>query len=323
MKTSRTLASTAYLLSASLVLQGCTTTNYAVEKTTQADFCNGRRAKEKYVFILAANHSVPPGTSIDQVGAMVTSSKETSEFIRDHFIQAVLAYFYKADSTYVQNEIYFQTFRSYFRSGYGPSLPSLIWIKDNRFVSCENARCDGMKFPGSSDSVSFENQGYNDGRCEDFLLPDGYVNGLGCRGGNPYGLLSYLKSSGFNAGAFVSQVYLSPTQSGKKELCAEAGLKEDCFEIFRDKEKYYDFTRHVASTGEARAKFPMFRGAGNFPDNDTARMRAESMLAHDLALLAGTKISTKVNHDWTVYRITWDPTPFCEFGRPSSDFVTH
>lgn len=301
----------------------CSTTNRATEKTQIKDFCHDRQAKEKYVFILSTYHSVPRGTPINQVNSIVTSSNDTAEFIRDNFIKALLAYSYKADATVMENEIFVEVFVNRFKSGFGPYLPNLSWVKDNRFAVCDSATCSGMKYPGSNDIVAFESQGYEDGRCENFFLPDGYVNGLGCNGGNPNGLLSYLKHSGFNAGAIVSQVYLVPSQSGKNKLCTKSKLNEDCFDLLRDREKFDAFTAQLSNSDKLSSRFPYFRYIQNFPDSDYARMKAESMFALDLSIIAGTEISTKVNNEWTTYRITWDPTPFCEFGRPNDDFVTH
>lgn len=310
-----------------LLLQAtsCSTTNLAREKTSVTAFCDGSRAKQQHVFVVAAYDGIPKGTSISSVKKIVDSSSNTSAFIKDHFIQALLVYGYTGDpnSDLVQNGALFNIFQKRFVHGWSPVLPHLAWVKQNKFAICEGASCDGMKFPESSaDIVEFDSQNWNDGRCHDFFMQDGYTSGLGCRG-NSHGLLSFMKDNGFNEGLLIANSYLMIPESQRRTLCIDAGLKPECFSIFDSKDQFYRFRGMISANQSLEADFAFMKSFNGVIDGEAAMMEAKSAFAKDLAIKAGTKISTKVANDWTIYRISWDPTPFCRYARPTSDFYTH
>lgn len=308
-----------------LYLASCSTANLAREKTSLPAFCDNGRAKQQQVFIVAAYNGIPKGASIGSVKRIAESSSSTSNFIKDHFIQALLVYAYSDDreKPLLQNGVLHNVFQKRFVHGYSPVLPHLAWVTENKFAICEDANCNGMKFPDSaSNIVEFDSQKWDDGRCHDFFMEDDYVSGWGCRG-NAFGLLSFMKNSGFNGGWLIADSYLSTSESQKRNLCVEAGLKPDCFSIFDSKDQFYKFREMISVNQNLESDYAFLKSFNGVLDSDAAMMEAKSAFTKDLAIKAGTKISTKVANDWTIYRITWDPTPFCRYARPISDFYTH
>lgn len=309
----------------SAAITSCSTTNLARDKASTSAFCEGGRAKQQQVFVVATYHRIPKGTPIGYVKRIVESSASTSNFIRDHFIQSLLVYAYTDDPAkpLVRNEVLYKVFQDRFVHGYAPVLPHLVWVKENKFAICEDANCDGMNFPESaSELVQFDSQKWDDGRCHDFFMEDGYVSGWGCHG-NAFSLLNYMKNSGFNDGWLIANSYFLVPDSQKANLCTSAGLDRDCFNIFNSKDEFYKFREMISRNPSAQADFAYFKSFSGGLEDDTSMMEAKSAFSKDLAIKAGTKISTKVANDWTIYRITWDPTPLCQNARPISDFYTH
>ncbi len=308
-----------------LYLASCSTANLAREKTSFSSFCENGRARQQHVFVVAAYNGIPKGISVSSVKSLVESSSSTSDFIKDHFIQALLVYGYSEDrdAPLIQNGILFNIFKKRFVHGWAPTLPHLAWVKQNKFAICEGASCYGMKYPESmDDTVEFDSQNWSDGRCHDFFVEDGHVPGWGCRG-NAFGLLSFMKGSGFNGGWLVANSYLTVPESQKRTLCVDAGLKPECFSIFDSKDQFYKFREMISADQSLEADFAFMKSFNGVLDGDVSMMEAKAAFAKDLAIKAGTKISTKVANDWTIYRISWDPTPFCRYARSTSDFYTH
>lgn len=309
----------------SIIIISCTTTNHALEKTSLPAFCDGGRPKQQHVFLVATYNGISKGIPITTVKQIVKSASNTSDFIKDHFIQALLVYGYTNNQNrpLVQNEELFNIFKKRFVHGWAPTLPHLAWVKENKFVICEGASCNGMKYPESpSDFIEFDSQNWSDGRCHDFFIEDGYVSGWGCRG-NAFGLLSFMKDSGFNDGLLIANSYILVPDSQKRVLCTDAGLQPHCFDIFNTKEQFYNFREMISANQSLEADFAFMRSFNRTLDTDIAIMSAKSAFTKDLIIKGGTKISTKVTNDWTIYRISWDPTLFCRYARPTSDFYTH
>lgn len=316
------------ILVSCIVLSSCATQNLAKNNLSVSAFCENKRAKSQYVFVLASYNGVPKGTPIEKVNALVNSSTRTTNFVKDHFIQALLVNYYTdsiqpTGSNLNRNESLYDLFQQEFRRDMAV-LQHLVWVKDNRFATCEYARCYGKPFPGfPNDLIDFDGQNWSDGRCFGFFHDDGYIGGLGCRG-NAFGSVSYMKHSGFNAGWLLANTYLSTPESQKNKLCTEAGLSSDCFNIFTSMENYVKFRGQLANDLDVKAQYPFFNSIPGYPDSWSAsdKLLAESAYSKDLALKAGTKITTKIQNEWTVYRITWDPTLFCKYGRPNEEFYT-
>lgn len=309
----------------SILLASCSTANLAREKTSFPTFCENGRAKQQHIFIVAAYSGIPKGISVSSVKGLVESSSSTSDFIKDHFIQALLVYAYSEEKNapLIQNSALFNIFKKRFVHGWAPTLPHLAWVKQNKFAICEGASCYGKKYPESADdTVEFDSQKWDDGRCHDFFMEDGYVSGWGCRG-NAFGLLSFMKDSGFNDGWLIANSYLMVPESQKRTLCTDAGLKPECFSIFDSKDQFYNFRKMISANQSLEADFAFMKSFNGVLDGDSAMMEAKSAFTKDLAIKAGTKISTKVANGWTIYRISWDATPFCRYARSNSDFYTH
>lgn len=307
----------------SILTVSCSTVNLAKEKTSFPSFCENGRAKQQHVFTVAAYNGIPKGISVSSVKGIVESSSRTSDFIKDHFIQTLLVYAYSDNASLVQNGVLFNIFQKRFVHGWAPTLPHLAWVKQNKFAICEGASCNGMEYPESpGDMVEFDSQNWSDGRCHDFFMEDGYVPGWGCRG-NAFGLLSFMKNSGFNDGWLLANSYLMIPESQKRTLCTDAGLKPECFSIFDSKDQFYRFREMISANQSLEADFAFLKSFNSVLDSDATMMEAKSAFTKDLAIKAGTKISTKVANDWTIYRISWDPTPFCRYARSNSDFYTH
>lgn len=306
----------------SVFMASCSTTNLAREKTSFPAFCENGRAKQQHIFVVAAYSGIPNGMALSSVKSMVESSSSTSDFIKDHFIQALLVYAYSDNASLVQNGVLFNIFKKRFVHGWAPTLPHLAWVTQNKFAICEGASCNGMKFPESADdTIEFDSQNWSDGRCHDFFMEDGYVPGWGCRG-NAVGLLSFMKESGFNDGWLIANSYLTIPESQKRILCIDAGLKPECFNIFDSKNEFYKFRDMISANQNMEAGFAYMKSFNGILDGDAALIEAKSAFAKDLAIKAGTKISTKVTNGWTIYRISWDATPLCRYARSNSDFYT-
>jgi hypothetical protein len=275
-----------------LLLSACSTTNRAKNNKSLDAFCENGRSKKQYVFQLASYTGVQHGTPISEVKKIIESQNQTNDFIREHFIEALLAYYMdSANESFTQSFKFHNVFAAKFQKGWSPALPHLVWVEDNLFAVCEDGICNGMPFPEKPKvTIAFDYQKWNDGRCTDFFLSDGYVSGLGCYG-NERGLLSYLKDSGFNGGWLVANRYVDLPEHERKNLCTKHG-NPDCAEIKED-------------------------------NNQIKNLQNRSITLMDLLVKDGTKVSTKVLNNWNLYRITWDPSPICKYSRSNDDFLTH
>lgn len=295
--------------------------NLARDHVSVADFCEYGRAKKQFVFVLATYNGITKGTRIDRVKTIVESANRTNDFIRSHFVQAMLVNYFEAGASEIsRNEPLYELFRREFVRGWAPVLPHVAWVKEDSFVACEDASCDGLAFPiAPSDTILFDWQNKGDNRCHDFFLEDGYIAGWGCRG-NAYSLVSYMKQSGFNAGWLIANTYVAVPDNQKRKLCTDAGEAPNCYDIFESQENYVRFLEH-----SSYSRFPQTKAMTGYPSTWTQYQRKliESAYSKDLALAAGTRITTKLSKEWTIFRITWDSSLICKYGRPNEDFYSH
>lgn len=283
-----------------------------MKNTSSNAFCESKQSKKQYVFTLAVYNGIAPGTPISEIEKIVKSQSDAGEFVKEHFIEALLTLYYAnnitdprgpefesdqdsenvSDIELRQNSTLYTLFTNQFRT----SLPHLFWVSDNMFAVCENGNCFNMQYPtNKSLNITIDAQGWGDGRCNDFFLNEGYVSGLGCYG-NKNGLLSFMKATGFNGGWLAATQYYNLPLSEKNNVCRRLGLQTGCLDD------------------------PQNSLYGGSPADKVLR---DSATAIPLIIKDGTKISTKVLKNWTVHRITWDPSLMCKYGRSKNDFSTH
>lgn len=288
-----------FLILFNFLLSACASTNHAAKNTSISAFCENGRSKQQYVFQIASYGGVLKETPVVKVSNIIESQAKTTDFVIDNFVESLLVLYYAENPKTSDIELYtnynlHRTITQGIKKGWPEALTHLVWVEDNLFALCENGICNGMSFPEKFDlKINFDYQKWTDDRCANFFAQDGYIDGLGCVG-NKFGLLSYKKNSGFNGGWLVASNYISLPEGERKKLCLRLAKPEDCLEI-----------KQNAKTG-----------------NPATDLQIHSKNIMDLIIKDGTKVSAKILGNWTISRITWDPSLICKYGRSNDDFYT-
>lgn len=158
----------------------------------------------------------------------------------------------------------------------------------------------------------------------------------------------YLERRPFSAGRFFSENYFVVPESKRTELCGKAGLEKDCFAAPK-----YDFHNDLVTPlscnirdGKCRVEFAslapyryefLMNNNGicgtsclddtnamlkKIKDDPHFRRQWESAIAKDIFLKFSVSTTRKVEKEWIITRIEWNPTPFCQYAHPNSDLLS-
>lgn len=158
----------------------------------------------------------------------------------------------------------------------------------------------------------------------------------------------YFERRPFSAGNFLAEKYFVIPESKQKELCSQAGFDADCFAPPK-----YDFHNDLITPlscnirdGKCRVEFARLAphryeflmnnngmcGTSCLDDANTMlkkmkddphfRLQWESAIAKDIFLKLSVSTTRKVEKDWNITRIEWNPTPFCQYAHPNADLLS-
>ncbi|MFP5492666.1 MAG: hypothetical protein ACLGG0_14270 [Bacteriovoracia bacterium] len=158
----------------------------------------------------------------------------------------------------------------------------------------------------------------------------------------------YFERRPFAGGNLLNQHYFNIPVSKRSEFCLKAGLEKNCFELPK-----YDFRNDIVTflscnirggdcLTELQKNAP-FRfqflsdnnglcGTSCRDDINTMleklrndphfRLQWEDAISKDIFLKVSTSITRKVEKNWIIHRIEWNPTFFCQYARPKADLIT-
>lgn len=158
----------------------------------------------------------------------------------------------------------------------------------------------------------------------------------------------YFERHPFPAGDFLADHYFAVPESRQSDLCVKAGFEKDCFAAPK-----YDFHNDLVTPlscnirdGKCRVEFASLAphqyeflmnnngmcGTSCLDDINTMlakikndphfRLQWESAIAKDIFLKLSVSTTRKVEKDWNITRIEWNPTPFCQYAHPNSDLLS-
>lgn len=158
----------------------------------------------------------------------------------------------------------------------------------------------------------------------------------------------YLERRPFPAGQFLSKNYFVVPEAKRGDLCQQAGFEKDCFAAPK-----YDFHNDLVTPlscnirdGKCRVEFAtlaphryefLMNHNGmcgttcldntnamlkKMKDDPHFRLQWESAIAKDIFLKLSVSTTRKVEKDWNVTRIEWNPTPFCQYAHPNADLLS-
>lgn len=158
----------------------------------------------------------------------------------------------------------------------------------------------------------------------------------------------YFERRPFLAGKFLSDHYFVVPETKRRDLCEKAGFEKECFASPR-----YDFHNELVTPlscnirdGKCRVEFQALTPyryeflmnnngmCGTSCLNDTNimlkkmkedphfKLQWESAIAKDVFLKLSVSTTRKVEKDWNITRIEWNPTLFCQYAQPKSDLLS-
>jgi hypothetical protein len=313
---------------------GCSTVGYKKLNGTDLEMCVGGKAKQKYIFNLAAYSKLPSGISVAEAAEEGKNRSDFNEYIAKHFTQLVMARYFDPTTPLengepsVRNASLFNG-EYFLRSSNVPYLSGVTWVNQNNFAVCAvPSECENLKYPNPKDStpISFGRHDFLYSNYSAANTRESYPRDRGRQG-----LLDYLLDSGFGAGRFLETHYFDVPDRDKASVCAAAGLSASCYE-FKNEDSFIAFRNQLQSGDDhtLRVKFP-FLSVSEFKrqsleilnSDPAAKLDWQSALSKDLFIMASTKTSKAIQGDWIIHRIEWDPTLFCKYGKSINDLVTH
>lgn len=158
----------------------------------------------------------------------------------------------------------------------------------------------------------------------------------------------YFERRPFFAGEFMSDNYFVVPEARRNEICQKAGFEKDCFAFPK-----YDFHNDLVTPlscnirdGKCRGEFATLSpyryeflmnnngmcGTSCLDDTNSMlkkmkgdphfRLQWESAIVKDIFLKLSVSTTRKVEKDWIITRIEWNPTPFCQYAHPNSDLIS-
>jgi hypothetical protein len=328
------------LVTATILIAGaCSTLSFDKIEAERSQICAGDRASKKYVFTLSVSKKVPAGLQVGDVERYMSSISRQADYLSDYFVYALFAqYWERGDNgdfhygTLQDYEDLFEHAHHFRPSGeavtsswpHEPTL-KLEWHKDYDFVASESYLADGLVNPANHTLIKSWSQGYltnipMDGRCREFY---GDANPE-CLRSEKRGLLTFLRATGFNPGKFIEEHYFTVPEREHAFLCKKSNLSATCFSF--DRHQLFDFESKLNADADFRARFPAsahFTGhSGPLAKSKMDKLVWESDYALDLVLLASTNVSKKIEGDWIISRVEFDPNLMCHYAKSKTNLYT-
>lgn len=333
------------------LISACTS---APVKSVAAPMCSGIAPTQKYVWTISLYQGVPKGMELARVSQFVQNHSELQDRVIDSAIGAFV--YLSSDDRKLSNGP-LQDYANYLAS---ERSAALIETGASNFLFCAWGDCTGLKDPVTHAIVKSaeDNRRYSNLQLRKMYYVEGIVDPddmkFDTHRRSSYGYPSpayvewndYFDRHPFPGGNFLTENYFSIPESKKKELCISAGYDEDCYEIpkFDFHNKYilpkackvkqseceYEFSFEAPF----RYKFLLSRnGLGGLFDSINhlltdlnkdpfLKKEWENVITKDIFLTLSKSITRKVEKDWIITRIEWNPTLFCQYARPTSELFS-
>jgi hypothetical protein len=213
------------------------------------------------------------------------------------------------------------------------------------FVVCHRLQCGGLSDPLTKNEISMHDTQYHDspwfsgsGVGRHWREVSTSVSALGAESAPNNTLADTVVETGMQlgsiAGALSKERYLSVPESDRPSVCKAAGAPERCFDppkVATDRSlKLEGLARGAASLickdapmrGASGTGCVNWTNASSF-SSGVGKARWEDAMATWIFLNLTVKTSKKIEKEWTITQVDFDPTSFCKYARPRSDFVTH
>jgi hypothetical protein len=333
------LASTGTLL---VVVPACSSLPYSLDRINDPNLaaCNGNVARRSYEFIISSFLATPSGLPVHNASEYTETEEADYEFIANNWIRRMLAFKFEMPGKKTQFS-YLPKF-SFDYSGQA----STIRTGPFNFLLCERTACRGLTDPvtGKKISVGSYRLYGAQSECDWYYVrgvDDPYEDPL-CRR-SLYDHNRFMADTGFHDGTMLNDIYLAVPERDKARLCAMASLGEACFDpptetsfkVYNSDPAFkteHPFTDEFLSNNCKNCLHSSYCGRGcnerydlirRLKTNADLRLQWENAFSKDLFLKIGTSITKKVQGDWVIYRVEWDPSLFCKYEKPKSDLYTH
>lgn len=312
------------------------------DTSPREQMCSGKSATKRYVWTISFHQGIPQGLEVSRVSDFAKNRSDLQDRVSDHFVKALL--FKSSDAKALK------PFDELLISGF-------IETGSSNFIFCIGNDCLGLKDPITKKVVSRRGDGkYLDrNRCsmyyvEGIIDPDDSQfrqhrldQQYGGKCNSFVEWTDYVNRNSFG-GEFLAEHYFSISQSAKRDLCARAEIESDCFGSPRF--NGYNFItpqrcdiRNSACLNSFANEFPhqyqflMDRNGmcgsrctseiddliKGLKDDSFLKQKWEDAVARDLFLKLSTSTTRKVEKDWVIHRIEFNPTLFCKYAQPNSD----
>lgn len=324
----------------------------APKSTTYKDnsTCEGHSAKQSYQFLLSTYLKVPPGMLVQEASDYLNKLQKNYDYaVQSWLIFLLSSSFQKTRDNELQfidgvldlpaggkrersRTVLVKLFKHY--SG------SIIRTGPFNFILCDGEMCSGLVDPNNKkkiieDSGMFGTFTSNSG----VQLKTFYVDGVDPaipsshheKDQYHFSVKQFFIESGFPGGTIFNEMYFHVSSRERATVCRAAALKDSCFDKIegpkvKDNHDFYSWfiqlypfiysLRDNANDG--------LKGVYKLKNSDPSiKMAWDDAISKDIFLQAGTKVTKKVQGDWIIYQIRWDPTLFCKYGKPISDLYTH
>lgn len=115
--------------------------------------------------------------------------------------------------------------------------------------------------------------------------------------------------------SFVQSHYFAISGQLKESLCSKAGLRANCFKVPEDADEKRKYRKELEGRGFELAAFRLVTKLSG-----PAWTRSfESALLLDMSLSLDKKVSKKIEGEWQIIRIEWNPQLLCKTARDESE----
>lgn len=286
-----------------------------IKETPPDDFfCKQNKSYDFYVSIY---NKIPSGTTIEKISLLQSQNTFFSVYLKNEFMKELSNRPVKATKE-GKYEFGTEGFKSVGVDKYEPYAPGakdlfkirvasqkfLIptsLISPYSFVLCNEIQCNTLIDPVNGSAVSSSKK-YFSGLSSRVIY--GYTpSGIhqSAKQGSADGLYYFVWETGFNLGEFIRTHYFSVPAMKRQELCKATGEATNCF-----------------------AKIPThYEPPSWISDTNMRKVITESNYGISLIMKASTRTSTTTKGDWTIHKITWNPSLMCQYAKSTQDFVSH
>lgn len=309
--------------------------------------CSGSKARKAFDFTVAVSTKVKSGTPIaDDKSLILNSTAGRHQFLVQNWVKVLLSDGFNLSKE--GNEVVYAESQElkHIRDRSNLGKQALVRTGPFNFVLSPEDLCKDLVDPVTNKKIVYES-----GKCGEYCFVEG-VDDPGFFGNNNlfrtypcqsswFNGINLAKQTGFRGWDVLSEnVYYSVPEREKDTVCEKAGLDKNCFQLPTEKvlETYSEQAHDPASSFYTEYPFTRAFVLNNCPNcghgyahffvkslnsSSHLRLQRESAFAKDLFLRAGTQITSRIQGEWIIYRIHWDPSLFCKYAKPTSDFYTH